>query len=278
MSTVRIGYAQYDVHFGEYDRNLKTVTRLAEEGRDADLLVFPELGLTGYEFIDAKEVERFAEPAGAGPTADAIRKLAAEFNTTLVIGYPEYSTAGCYNAAMLVTPDGEVHNYRKMHLFSREKELFLPGNRPPDVVDTPAGRIGLMICFDWLFPEAARMLAVQGAQIIAHPSNLVLNYCQRAMYCRALENAVFIVTANRIGSEDRAGRTLAFTGQSQIVSPAGAYLSQAGADVEAVGMVEADTAEADDKHITEVNDRIADRRIELYGQLFRQEAAEIEPR
>ena len=67
MSNIRIGYAQYDVHFGEYDRNLKTVTRLAEEGQDADLLVFPELGLTGYEFLDVQEVERFAEPAGAGP-------------------------------------------------------------------------------------------------------------------------------------------------------------------------------------------------------------------
>jgi len=267
MSSVRVGFAQYDVHFGEYNKNLAAVTRLAEAAPEADLLVFPELGLTGYEFKDAAEVERYAEPASSGRTVEAIKELAARLDTTIVIGYPEYTTAGCYNAAMLVQPNGATVNYRKMHLFSREQELFIPGNAPPQVAETPAGRVGIMICFDWLFPETARILAVQGAQIIAHPSNLVLNYCQKAMYCRSLENAVYILTANRIGTEERAGRKLTFTGQSQLTSPDGETLIAAGTDEETVLLTEIDPAQADNKLITPLNDRITNRRPELYSQL-----------
>jgi predicted amidohydrolase len=276
MPKVRVGFAQYDVLFGEYNRNLATVTRLAESAKKADLLVFPELGLTGYEFKDAQEVERFAEPVHSGRTAEALKDLAARLKTTLAIGYPEYTTGGCYNAAMLVLPDGSVHNYRKMHLFSREKALFLPGDAPPPVVDTPAGRVGLMICFDWLFPETARLLAVGGTQIIAHPSNLVLNYCQKAMYCRSLENGVYILTANRVGTESRAGRTLTFTGQSQLTSPKGETLLAGPAEGESVMVAEIDLAAADDKHITPENDRLTDRRPELYGGLAEAAALPVE--
>ena len=263
----KIGFAQYDVEFGEYDQNTATITRLAEAAKDADLLVFPELGLTGYEFKDAREAERYAEPFGAGPTSETLKRLAKRHKTTLVIGYPEYTTKGCYNSAMLATPDGALHNYRKLHLFSRETELFTPGTGAPPVIDTPAGRVGLMICFDWIFPETARMLAVNGAQIIAHPSNLVLQWCQRAMFCRCLENAVFAVTANRIGSEDRAGRKLRFTGASQVVDPKGEVLVKATEAEEFVGVVDIDPARAEDKNVTPFNHLLDDRRPEHYSTL-----------
>ena len=115
----RIGFAQYHVQFGEYDRNVDTVRRLAAEASDADLLVFPELGLTGYDFLDRSEVERYAEPFDAGPTSDLLRRLAEEHQTTLVLGYPEYTTKGCFNSAMIAQPDGALCNYRNLHLFSR---------------------------------------------------------------------------------------------------------------------------------------------------------------
>ena len=264
---IRIGFGQYDVQFGEYDKNVSTLEGLVRSNAEADLLVFPELGLTGYEFVDPEEVERYAEPYDAGPMSELLRRLAGEHRTTLVLGYPEYTTRGCYNAAMAACPDGALHNYRKIHLFSRETELFLPGDAEPPVVQTPAGRIGLMICFDWLFPETARILALKGAQIIAHPSNLVLNHCQKAMYCRSVENAVFTITANRIGIENRAGRTLKFTGESQILDPGGTCLARANKAEERTAVVEIDLSEADDKRITEYNDRIGDRRTELYGAL-----------
>jgi len=263
----KIGYAQYDVEFGEYDKNTDTVRRMVGEAADAELLVLPELGLSGYEFKSAAEVERYAEPFGAGPTGELLKELSAKHKTTLVIGYPEYTTKGCHNSAMIATPGGDLFNYRKLHLFSRETELFIPGDAEPPVVDTPAGRVGLMICFDWIFPETARMLALRGAQVITHPSNLVLQWCQRAMFTRCLENAVFAITANRVGTEDRAGRTLTYTGASQVLDPKGETLISAPTEGEHLGLVDVDLAQADDKHITEYNDLLADRRPDHYGAI-----------
>ena len=127
-----------------------------------------------------------------------------------------------------------------------------------------------MICFDWFFPEVARLLALEGAQVIAHPSNLVLPYCQRAMYCRSVENCVFTVTANRIGTESDAGRTLRFTGASQVLNPAGECLVQAPEYAEHIGLVDVDLDTADNKAITEHNDLWRDRRVDLYAGLLEQ--------
>jgi len=124
-----------------------------------------------------------------------------------------------------------------------------------------------MICFDWIFPEAARVLALKGAEVICHPANLVLPWCQRAMVTRSIENRVFIVTANRIGGEKREGRELKFTGGSQITSPVGELLCQASEEGEEVGVVDIDPSIAKDKAITEENDLFSDRRPELYQQL-----------
>lgn len=267
MANKTIGYAQFLLAFGDREANLKSVERLATSAAAADLLVFPELATTGYEFKDAQEVRKWAEPLGDGQTSALMLKLAAAHQTTLVIGYPELAGDKIYNAGMLATPEGGLHGYRKIHFFSREKVLFSPGDAPPPVIETPAGRVGLMICFDWFYPETARLLALRGAQIIAHPSNLVLPYCQRAMYARSVENRVYSITANRIGAEDRAGRKLTFTGGSQVLDIKGNVLVQAPTDQEHVGLVEIDPTLADDKRINEYNDLLNDRRAELYGGL-----------
>lgn len=259
-----IGYAQFHPVFGAYETNVRAVQRLAAEGARADLLVFPELALTGYSFEDTEETRRFAERFGEGPTSKVLSNLAKKHHTTLVIGYPELAHDSIYNACMVAVPDGELHNYRKIHLFSRETLIFEPGDAPPPVIDTPVGRIGLMICFDWLFPEIARMLAVGGAQIIAHPANLVLRYCQRVMYARCVENRVYSVTANRIGAETHSGRTMTFTGGSQVLDPYGDPLVRAPIRSEHLGLVEVDVSEADDKYVTDYNHILKDRRTQLY--------------
>ena len=120
----------------------------------------------------------------------------------------------------------------------------------PHVVNTSIGRVGMMICFDWIFPETARCLALAGAQILAHATNLVMPYCQSAMLTRCIENRVFAVTANRIGEEDRAGTRIAFTGRSQITGHTGERLAQASHDGEEVISAELDPALADDKQVT----------------------------
>jgi len=264
---VTIGYAQYEVKFGDWDANAQTVRRLAAEAAQADLLVYPELALTGYDFPSPANAAEYGECFGEGPTTALAQELAAKHETTIVIGYPENSAEGCYNACLLALPDQTVHHYRKIHLFNREKELFLPGDAPPPVVKTPAGRVGLMICFDWLFPETVRVLALEGAQIVAHPSNLVLPWCQRAMFARSVENRVFTITANRIGTETQAGRTLTFTGASQVLSPTGETLAQAPQDAEHIGLAAVDPTAADDKSPAPFNHLLHDRRPDLYGAL-----------
>ena len=123
-----------------------------------------------------------------------------------------------------------------------------------------------MICFDWFYPEAARTLALQGADIIAHPSNLVLPHCPDSMVTRCLENRVFSVTANRIGSEARGGKDrLTFIGMSEVVSPRGHILHRASREAEDLTIVEIDPTEARTKAINSYNDLLRDRRPALYG-------------
>lgn len=259
-----VGYAQFQPQYADPEANRKTMTEIAAHAGRFDLLVFPELAVTGYELRDVVHARNLAEPFDGGPTAQWAQALARERSGCIVAGYAEAAEGATYNSCVLALPNGRIHNYRKIHLFSREKELFKPGNARPPVIDTPAGSVGLMICFDWIFPEVARSLALQGAQIIAHPSNLVLPYCQRAMYARSVENRVYTITANRIGTEDQAGRNLTFTGQSQILDPDGNTLASGPENDAKTELVTIDPQYAHDKSINEYNDLMADRRPGLY--------------
>ena len=122
-----------------------------------------------------------------------------------------------------------------------------------------------MICFDWRFPETARSLALLGADLIAHPSNLVLAHCPQAMITRCLENRVFAVTADRVGKEDRIeGEALKFMGKSQVVDPDGNILVRASETEEEIQIVEIDLEKARDKFISPHNHIFEDRREDLY--------------
>ena len=259
---MRIGYVQTDPVFGRTEGNRRQVEELVGE-HSADLLVLPELFATGYTFASADEARELAEPAD-GPTAQFLRVLARRVRGALVAGFAESDGAAVYNSAMLVTGAGVLAVYRKIHLFNREKLWFLPGDRAPMVVDLGAARVGLMICFDWIFPETARSLALAGADVIAHPSNLVLPYCQAAMVTRCLENRVLAVTANRIGVEERGEDRFAFTGSSQVTGHDGTVLAHGPADRADIEVVEVDPGSARGKKLNPFNDLFADRRPALY--------------
>lgn len=259
---MRIGMYQFAPEFGAVRRNLE---RIAEALRAdaAELWVLPELATTGYLFADRAECAALAETI-PGPATETLAALCRERGTRVVAGLAERSGDRLYNSAAYVAAEGVVGVYRKVHLFDRERLCFDPGPEPFRVHPLGDHRLGLMICFDWLFPEAARSLALQGADLIAHPANLVLPYCQAAMVTRALENGVACATCNRVGSERRAGHELWFTGGSQVLDARGRRLAQASADREETLVVEVDLALARDKRITERNDRLGDRRPELY--------------
>ena len=259
---MRVAIHQLAPEFGAPAANLARI-EAALRATPADLWVLPELVTTGYDFADRAELLRLAEPV-PGPTTERLGRLCAERGLHVVVGLAERDGDALYNTAAYLGPAGLVGRYRKVHLFDREARVFDPGPEPFRVYPLGEWRLGLMICFDWIFPEAARSLALQGADVIAHPSNLVLPYCHAAMVTRALENGVFVATANRVGTEDRAGRALTFTGGSRVIDPRGRVLAAAGTDTEETIDVAIDPAAARDKMITAHNDRLADRRPDLY--------------
>ena len=166
---------------------------------------------------------------------------------------------------MIIGPNGYLGKYRKIHLFGTEKNFFNQGDLPLKIFDIGSARVGIMICFDWRFPETARTLALSGADLIAHPSNLVLPHCPQAIITRCLENRVFAVTANRIGTEERiAGNPLNFIGQSQVVDPDGNILCRASETKEETNIVEIDIGKSRNKSINSGDDLFADRRPDLY--------------
>lgn len=269
-SAVRLGFAQTCPRFGDRAGNLERAARLVDAAAAFDLLVFPELFSTGYLFLARAEVDEASE-APDGPTIAFLRRVAARRNAWACGGFVEAAGGARYNAAALVGPDGTVHVYRKVHLFDRETEVFDPGDRPLRAVDVHAGgvdfRAGMMICFDWLFPESARCLALDGADVILHPSNLVLPFCQDAMRTRCLENRVFAITSNRSGEDVRGEERLAFTGASQITGPRGEVLVRAASGGECVEIVTVEPRRARDKRVTARNDLLGSRRTDVYGKL-----------
>jgi predicted amidohydrolase len=192
---------------------------------DADLIVLPELFSTGYQFASKQEVEALSEEIPSGRTTQALAELSTGKNMYIVAGISEKSGDNFYNSAVITGPQGYIGTYRKTHLFFEEKLWFAPGDTGFRIWQTPIGRIGVMVCFDWYFPESCRTLALRGAQLIAHPSNLVLPHCPDAMVTRCLENRVYAVTANRTGTESRGGkRPLKYIGSSQVTSFDGSIL------------------------------------------------------
>ena len=260
---MRVGLFQFAPQPGAVRANLDHIARTLSRVK-ADLIVLPELCTTGYLFASRTELARLSEPVPAGPTCAALAALSRDTNTTIVWGMPEVAGSRIFNSAVLVTPQGEFHAYHKAHLFIDEKDVFDPGDSPFPVFDLGSLKVGMLVCFDHFFPEAARSLALRGAQVICHPSNLVLEYAHLNTITRATENRVFWILANRTGSETLGDKTLAFNGRSQIIAPDGRLLGRAGPDSEETIIVEIDPAEALDKRVTPRNDLFADRRTDLY--------------
>lgn len=261
---MKAAFFQFSPKFGDIAGNVgKTLQALAPV--KADLIVLPELFSTGYQFLSVEEAEELSEEVPSGFTARALIELSVAKGCYVVAGLAERDGDRIYNSAVLTGPAGFAGLYRKTHLYAEEKLWFSPGDTGFRVWDTPLGRIGIMICFDWFFPESARTLALKGAEIIAHPANLVLPYCPDAMVTRCLENAVFTVTSNRTGTEKRGGKEpLRFIGSSEIVSPSGRVLCRASRHKEEIGRAEINIGKATTKKINPFNDIFEDRREETY--------------
>lgn len=264
MNMLRIGYYQFRPAFGRPKQNLNKILKAFRQVK-ADLLVLPELPFTGYYFRDREEALQLAEDPAKSNITESLRAMCKERKLHIVTGFAEKKADKCFNSALLIGPEGVIHTYRKLHLFNEEKKWFDPGDITLQVQSVVGTKIGMMICFDWIFPEVMRTLALQGAQVICHPSNLVMGYCQDAMRTRCVENMVFAVTANRFGADKRPHGELKFTGRSQITAPKGILLHRAPPQREKLFIAEIDPETALNKNMTPLNDLQKDRRPEFYS-------------
>jgi 5-aminopentanamidase len=272
-SAMLCGVAQTAPRLGECARNLETCIAQLERAAAAGcrLVVLPECAISGYMFASDEDAARTAEPI-RGPTTEALERVCARLDLHCVAGLLERDGDRLRNTAVLVGPEGLLGRYRKTHLPCLGVDRFVvPGEDPPDVFETPLGRIGIEICYDLRFPELTRALALRGAEIVVHPTNWpaavrpLADFLTRA---RAAENRVFLLTANRVGSE---GGTK-FFGRSQVVDPLGTRLVEAGEEREELVVAEIDPAEAREKDLVIVPGEyelhlFGDRRPELYGAL-----------
>jgi predicted amidohydrolase len=201
----------------------RILTALRAHGAGADLVVTPELIITGYDLDMFDERGReLAEPLD-GPTVTAVAKTAAELDTTVVLGILERDGDSIYDTAAVIRPDGSVYPFRKTHLFPAELTRFTAGDSLI-TVDTPAGVLGPLICFEHAFPELATTLALAGTQTLVIPSAVPIGYeylLTLRTRARAQDNQMFAVACNLTGS--------GFSGHSLIVDPAGNVLAEAGA-------------------------------------------------
>lgn len=265
---MKAGFYQFNPLFGKKEENIDKV-QAAVKDSDLDLLVLPEFFATGYQFVSKDEVAELSEEAPGGLTTDFLVDLSHRKGIYIAAGIAEKNNDRFYNSAVLTGPDGYIGIYRKTHLFFEENLYFTPGDTGFKVWETDIGRIGVMVCFDWFFPESMRSLALLGADVVAHPSNLVLPYCPDAMPLRCLENRVYAITANRTGTENRKnGQSLTFIGMSEIVSPKGEILTRASEDGDALTVIDINPEDARDKALNPFNEILKDRRPDLYGPLY----------
>lgn len=265
---MKTGFAQFRPVFGDVKANVERMAALLASEK-ADLMVFPEMATSGYTFATMSEARSLAEPFETSDSLARLSEAAKESNCAVVVGFPEHAGDRLYNSAALLRPDGTRELYRKIHVFGTENLFFSPGDIPFKIHEYMGVKLGIIICFDWYFPESIRTLALMGAQIICQPSNLVLQWCQRSMITRSIENRVFTITANRYGTETNGDFSFYFTGASQMTSPLGDIIVKAQDEGDFVGIADIDPTEAFNKKVAEYSDLFANRRPEFYSEITR---------
>ena len=263
---MRIAIFQGPTQSGRPDANLKLLERIAHQAREggAKLLVCAEMFLSGYN-IGAEAARRLAEPRD-GPAFRHASTIASEAGIGLIYGYPELGEDGAvYNAAVFLGTDGGfLANYRKCHLFGAlDRAMFAAGDQPVVVAEFGGITIGLLICYDVEFPEAVRLLARAGTDLLVVPTAQMVEFTYVAEHMigvRAFENQMFVAYANRCGAESE----LVYCGSSVVAGPDGHDLARAGTD-EVLIFAEIDPARLAASR--RANPYLADRRPELYGAI-----------
>jgi predicted amidohydrolase len=271
MAVWKTAAVQMDVRLAEKAVNLDVMRRQLREaaGHGARLIVFPECALTGYSFASKVEAWPHAEPL-PGPATERLATDCRERGVWTVFGLLERDGERLFNACALIGPQGFVAAYRKVHLPYLGVDRFAtPGDRPFAVHDLGGLCLGMNICYDGSFPEAARVVTLLGADLIVLPTNWTTD--ARAVCflpeARALENHVYYLAVNRVGEE----RGFRFVGRSRLLDYRGEALAVGGDGEETIyGEIEPEKARV--KRVIVIPgqhevDRVGDRRPEMYGPL-----------
>lgn len=267
----KIAGVQMDVQLGDVGLNLNNMLKAMREteARQADLVVFPECALTGYCFETREEALPFAQSKD-GAAVQAFASLCSEQNQYAVFGFLETVGDKLFNSCALVGPQGLVGVYRKVHLPYLGIDRFVDqGTEGWNVFDINGLRIGIHICYDGSFPEASRVMALAGADLVLLPTNWPPGADTFAKYlpnARALENAIYFFCVDRIGQE----RGFKFIGYSRLCDTNGNPIADAPHANPEILVGEIDVRKARQKRIVRVPgkhviDRFADRRPEYYG-------------
>ena len=277
MSTIKVACIQMEPRVGSKDANISHTLGLIEQAvsQGAKLLVLPELCNSGYVFETREEAFDLAEAVPDGLTCQAWMEAARRHDIYLVAGISEREGDALYNSSVVIGPRGHIGTFRKVHLWNKENLFFEPGNLGFPVFKTPIGRIGTFICYDGWFPEAYRLCALQGADIICIPTNWVpipgQDPKREAManilvMGAAHSNSVFVAAADRIGTE----RGQPFEGQSLIVSYTGWPIAgPASRENEEILVAGVDLGEARAKrNWNEYNQVLRDRRTDTYDEML----------
>src|SRR5436190_2977650 len=273
---MRVAVAQMEPKLAEKERNLEACFARLDEAAaaGAELLVLPECAIPGYMFDSAEEALPYAEEI-PGPSTEAFERECRRLGIHAITGLLERDGDTLHNAAILVGPDGLIGSYRKTHLPFLGVDRFVTPGDELKVFDTALGRIGLIICDDLRFPEVTRTLALQGADMVALPTNFPMAaklQCDVIAPARAAENRVYLFVANRVGKE----RWGEFCGWSQIVDPYGTRLAEAGEAEETLLVADVEIEKARDKDYVVPGEYelylFGHRRPELYGALVEEQS------
>jgi predicted amidohydrolase len=272
--TIQVAACQIDPQLGEVDRNLERIERaVADAARQgARLVVLPEAATTGYVFETLDEALTVAQRASA-VAEDRLAALAAQHGVALIVGTLEAEGREVFNTALIYAEDGRRYRYRKMHLPYLGVDRFAtPGPDSAEVYDLAGMRVGVLICYDLRFPEAARMCALDGADLIALPTNWpegVQFHPEIFAPARAAENHVYLLACDRVGVE----RGTTFIGRSILLDTNGKELARASDTDEETIVGEVDWELARQTHHRRIPgehewDTIGDRRPGLYARLL----------
>lgn len=295
---IKLSIVQFEPKYKDLEFNLNRIKQIILGGDElnskefaknfnSDIIIFPEMSLSGYFFDDREELKKYAVEKSF--LESEFQTLATRLNKVIIFGFAEIeyykvnhsednhseNNYKLYNSSITISPNPiETYVYRKSHLFYKENIVFdksyIQNSKDEQTalklnyIQHLDLKIGNLICYDWRFPEISRKYALLGADLLVCPANLVTKLWKTSLPARALDNRVFFAVANRIGSEAINDENLYFTGCSGFYDTEGNLLGQLSETEENILNIEFDHIQSRNKKINTYNDIFADRRPNLY--------------